>query len=161
MASDETEGSNSHGGVAMPPSEDVPLLGKADDSLPPRNMLYTIVLYFMAIHFLVAFCEMILVAPLIKLFEQSLCLRHYNFPSGGVAESQCKILEIQHELATIRGWKSLFDTLPGAFNINYQTGHCSHISSASNGYSDGEDRRQVWPAQNYGFFADWGGSVAV
>jgi hypothetical protein len=67
----------------------------------------------MSIHFLLAFCEMILVAPLIRLFEQSLCLSHYDFPSAGIPESMCKGPEIQHPLATIRGWKSMFDTIPG------------------------------------------------
>jgi hypothetical protein len=61
-----------------------------------------LVFYFMIIHFLLAFCEIILVAPLIKLFEESLCLSHYNFPAGGVEEVLCKIPEIQRPLATIR-----------------------------------------------------------
>lgn len=59
-------------------------------------------LYFMVVHFLLAFCTIILVAPLIRLFENSLCLRHYQFPIGGVDESLCKIPEIQRDLATIR-----------------------------------------------------------
>lgn len=118
MAADEIEDPDTHGGTASPPEEEAPLLGNADN-FHRTNSLSTNVLYFMAIHFLLAFCEMTLVAPLIKLFEESLCLTHYNFPSGGVEEGQCKVLEIQHSLATIRGWKSLFDTLPGAFNIKY------------------------------------------
>lgn len=61
-----------------------------------------LVFYFMIIHFLLAFCEIILVAPLIKLFEESLCLSHYNFPADGVEELLCKIPEIQRPLATIR-----------------------------------------------------------
>ncbi|KAI6714231.1 hypothetical protein JHW43_003268 [Diplocarpon mali] len=72
-----------------------------------------IVFYFMAIHFLLAFSEIILVAPTFRLFENSLCLSHYGFPDGGVAESMCKIQEVQHPLATIRGWKSTLDTIPG------------------------------------------------
>lgn len=78
------------------------------------------VLYFMTIHFLLAYCELILVAPLIKLFEQSLCITYYDVhdpgvigPGGGIPELLCKIQEIQAPLATIRGWKSLFDTIPG------------------------------------------------
>ncbi|PBP21869.1 MFS multidrug transporter [Diplocarpon rosae] len=71
-----------------------------------------IVFYFMAIHFLLAFTEIILVAPLVRLFENSLCLSHYGFPDGGVAEAMCKIHEVQAPLATIRGWKSTFDTIP-------------------------------------------------
>jgi hypothetical protein len=75
--------------------------------------LSNIVFYFMSIHFLLAFCEIILVAPLIKLYENSLCLSYFGFPAGGVEESRCKIQEIQRPLATIRGWKSMFDTIPG------------------------------------------------
>ncbi len=107
--------------------EQEPLLRSQEDQneLPSRadegttlggtRMLSSIVLYFMTIHFLVAFCEMILVAPLIKLYENSLCLLYYNFPVGGVEESLCKIHEIQGPLARIRGWKSMFDTIPGSF----------------------------------------------
>jgi hypothetical protein len=80
-----------------------------------------LVLYFMAIHFLLAYCELILVAPLIKLFEQSLCIVYYDIhdpsvigPGGGILESLCKIQEIQAPLATIRGWKSMLDTIPGS-----------------------------------------------
>jgi hypothetical protein len=74
----------------------------------------------MTIHFLLAYCELILVAPLIKLFEQSLCTVYYDThnPSalgpGGIPESLCKIQEIQAPLATIRGWKSMLDTIPGS-----------------------------------------------
>lgn len=85
-------------------------------NLPKETLspsLDKIVLYFMVIHFLLAFCEIILVAPLIKLFENSLCLTYYNFPADGVEEALCKIPEIQRPLATIRGWKSMFDTIPG------------------------------------------------
>jgi len=71
-----------------------------------------LVLYFMIIHFLLGFCQIILVAPLIRLFENSICLSHYGFPAAGVEESICKIPEIQGPLATIRGWKSTLDTIP-------------------------------------------------
>ncbi len=80
---------------------------------PHPRPLSGLVIYFMTIHFLLAFCEIILVAPLIKLFENSLCLSYYDFPVNGVEESLCKISDIQRPLATIRGWKSMFDTFPG------------------------------------------------
>ncbi len=84
-----------------------------ENVLKRAKPLTTIVFYFMKIHFFLAFCEIILVAPLIKLFENSLCLSHFDFPVGGIDESLCKIPEIQKPLATIRGWKSMFDTIPG------------------------------------------------
>ena len=79
-----------------------------------------ITLYCMALHFLLAFFEMVLSAPLLSLFEQSLCVSYYatHDPSiighsGSVPEALCKLPEIQRDLATVRGWKSLFDTIPG------------------------------------------------
>jgi hypothetical protein len=92
-------------------------LEEGAESFKSSPALTNIVLYFMAIHFLLAFCEMILVAPLIQLFENSLCLDHYGFPVGGVEELLCKVPEIQGPLATIRGLKSSFDTLPGMPSI--------------------------------------------
>lgn len=103
--------------------EEEPLLGnspnislansEAEPSIRAARSLSTLILYFMTLHFLLGTAEMILVAPLIRLFENSLCLKHYGFPDGGVAEALCKIPEIQGPLATIRGWKSMFDSLPG------------------------------------------------
>lgn len=99
--------------------EDEPLLQDSDGMSneqanvePSASSFDKLVLYFMSIHFLLAFTQIILVAPLIRLFENSLCLSYYHFPSGEVQESLCKIPEIQQPLATIRGWKSTFDTLP-------------------------------------------------
>lgn len=95
-------------------------------SLPPSSLptsspsLKVLILYFMTLHFLIAFCEMVLVAPLISLFEASLCQSYYDFPETGNGILQhdirlelCKIPDIQGPLATIRGWKSFGDTLPG------------------------------------------------
>jgi len=86
-----------------------------DQGSASSTPLSILILYLMAIHFLLAFCEIILVAPLIKLFENSLCLEYYEFPANGVQEELCKIPEIQGPLAKIRGWKSMCDTIPGDF----------------------------------------------
>ena len=94
------------------PSHGAPRINQ-EVGLQRAQPLSKIVFYFMTIHFLLAFCEIILVAPLIKLFENSLCVSHFGFPDGGVEEALCKIPEIQRPLATIRGWKSMFDTIPG------------------------------------------------
>jgi hypothetical protein len=121
MASDRTEPST----VAARGEEEEHLL-EDDASEPPSPLppvlpssLSAQIFYFMSIHFLLAFSEIILVAPLLRLFEESLCLSHYGFPSAGVPESMCKPPEIQQPLATIRGWKSMFDTIPGTslFNV--------------------------------------------
>jgi hypothetical protein len=76
-----------------------------------------LIFYFMTIHFLLAFCEIILNAPLQRLFENSLCQKYYNFPESGVTEATCKISKIQFNLAIIRGWKSVFDAIPGQSEV--------------------------------------------
>lgn len=67
-----------------------PLLGIAKHSdaasaatSMPKKWVPRLVPYFMAIHFLLAFCEIILVAPLIRLFENSLCLQYFGFLKVG------------------------------------------------------------------------------
>ena len=99
--------------------EDGPLLlsesqsrSNNNEEEPHTRSFDKLVLYFMIIHFLLGFCQIILVAPLIRLFENSICLSHFGYPTEGVEESLCKIPEIQGPLATIRGWKSTLDTIP-------------------------------------------------
>jgi hypothetical protein len=77
------------------------------------HRLSSLIFYFMMIHFLLAFCDIILNAPLQRLFENSLCLKYYHFPESGVPEETCKISEVQYNLAILRGWKSMFDNIPG------------------------------------------------
>ncbi|KAF7947912.1 hypothetical protein EAE96_008984 [Botrytis aclada] len=108
----------------IPPSETSPLISTHNNPhdpppLPTSPSLPTLILYFMTLHFLIAFCEMVLVAPLISLFESSLCHSNYNFPEPSlrlntreITSEMCKIPEIQGPLATIRGWKSFGDTVP-------------------------------------------------
>ncbi|TGO47716.1 hypothetical protein BCON_0266g00080 [Botryotinia convoluta] len=106
-----------------PPNEISPLISTHHHpyltSSPLSPSLPTLILYFMTLHFLIAFCEMVLVAPLISLFESSLCHSYYNFPEPSlrldnreIISEMCKISEIQGPLATIRGWKSFGDTVP-------------------------------------------------
>lgn len=64
------------------------------------------------------FLEIIINAPQLYLFEQSLCSSYYRIHDpnlighhGWIEESYCRPPEIQHQLATVRGWKSFFDTL--------------------------------------------------
>jgi hypothetical protein len=90
----------------------------------PSSSLSSLIIYFMTIHFLLAFSEIILIAPLLRLFENSLCLSHYGFPVGGVPESSCKGPEIQVPLATIKGWKSMLDTIPGISVLYYCKPQC-------------------------------------
>ena len=86
-----------------------------DHGLPTRTAFY-----YMALHFLLAFAELAPITPMVKLFERSLCISYYEIhdPSGlglvdEIPEHLCKILEIQTSLASIRGWKSMLDTVSG------------------------------------------------
>lgn len=89
---------------------------------PPTSQPVTYtstIVYFMALHFLIAFTEMVLVAPVLRLEERALCIQYYNTnsphlisPDGTISESLCKIIEVQEPLAKIRGWKSLLDCVP-------------------------------------------------
>jgi hypothetical protein len=80
----------------------------------------TSVLYCIVLHFLLAFIEMVQITPLLVLFERSICLQYYRThnptaiaPDGSIAETLCKISLVQQDLATVRGWKSSLDAIPG------------------------------------------------
>lgn len=104
-------------------SDTQPLLadGDAPPPAPPIRAPPATILYFMTLHFLIAFTEMVLVAPLLRLEESSLCLQYYSVHDpglihpdrGGVSEELCKIAAVQGPLARVRGWKSMLDTVPG------------------------------------------------
>jgi hypothetical protein len=107
-----------------PAPETTPLLGNealqegshlnsSPSATSSSRHLSSLIFYFMTIHFLLAFCDIILNAPLQRLFENSLCLKYYNFPESGVPEGTCKVSEIQYDVAILRGWKSMFDNIPG------------------------------------------------
>lgn len=121
----------------------------------PSPSLSSLVLYFMAIHFLLAFCEIILVAPLIKLFEDSLCQRHYGFRKVDVGEGLCKSPEIQGKLATIRGWKSMFDTIPGEPILLLIPGLPLMLFSIACRYSNRQIGRSLRPEENNGTLLTW------
>ena len=85
-----------------------------------RPSVSTIISYCFALHFFLAFIEIVQITPVLVLFERSICLQYYAqhdpseiAPDGSIAESLCKIVPVQRDLATIRGWKASFDTIPG------------------------------------------------
>jgi MFS family permease len=96
-----------------------PLDRESDQSHGTPRAILRRAAVFMAFHFCIAFCEMILIAPLLSLFERSICLSHYmkldpSFigPDDWVEEIYCKVPSVQRELARVRGWKGALDTLP-------------------------------------------------
>ncbi|KAF1960919.1 MFS general substrate transporter [Byssothecium circinans] len=59
-------------------------------------------------------------APKTRVFEANLCLRYFTEhdpskigPDGTIPEAECKIDEIQQQLAMIFGWQDTFDAIPG------------------------------------------------
>ena len=81
----------------------------------PYNAVCCLFLYFF-----VEMYDMVTIAPLTALFEQSLCRIWYRnhdpsliSPGGSVKEQFCKLEHIQAAVAVVRGWKLAFDTLPG------------------------------------------------
>ena len=80
------------------------------------------------LYFFVEMYDMITIAPLTAIFEQSLCRKWYinhdpsriNF-GGPVNEQFCKLEPIQAAVAVLRGWKLAFDTVPGTNLLRLQT----------------------------------------
>lgn len=69
--------------------------------------------------------EQLLISPRIRLLEASVCRAYYRShdPSmldpidGGIDEQQCKITEVQAQLAHIRGWQVFWEAIPGAWAL--------------------------------------------
>ena len=80
------------------------------------------------LYFFVEMYDMITIAPLTAIFEQSVCRKWYinhdpsriNF-GGSVNEQLCKLESIQAAVAVLRGWKLAFDTIPGTNLLRLQT----------------------------------------
>jgi hypothetical protein len=64
---------------------------------------------------LVQASDSLLRPPLIQLKELSGCRSHYG--EGWSLGRDCKVEEVQHDLATLIGWQQLFDTAPGVYDI--------------------------------------------
>lgn len=116
-----------------PEREDIRLL-QDDDTLEPtreqiianevkrlspsayqRNVVLCAVVFFFAELF-----ELSLFAPTTALLERAICRAYYKTTSpdligsdGWVAEQLCRERPIQAELAVVKGWKAVFDCIPG------------------------------------------------
>ena len=90
---------------------------------PPISLIY--VRYgCILLNFLVEMCDMIIIVPTIALLERSICYTYYAEhdphvigPGGLVNERLCKIGPVQEQLAVLRGWKALFEALPGHITV--------------------------------------------
>ena len=62
-----------------------------------------------------SFASLLLNIPLMRLFERSICNRHYqaSVPKKDVDESLCKVAPVQDELAAVLGWQLSFNALAG------------------------------------------------
>ena len=74
-----------------------------------------------ALYISVSFATQLLEIPLLRLFENAICNRHYRFVtdnslvafSNNVDEISCKISAVQDQLNDVVGWKLCFDATPG------------------------------------------------
>ncbi|KAF2636287.1 MFS general substrate transporter [Massarina eburnea CBS 473.64] len=92
------------------------------DGPPPakkKHWLYIVGLIFLLIA-IIDVGAFLADAPRTRVFESNICLAYYEEhdpskigPDGSVAESECKIDEIQQKLAMIFGWQDTFDGIPG------------------------------------------------
>ena len=73
-----------------------------------------------ALYISVSFATQLIEVPLLRLFENAICNRHYRFISDNslsisthVDELLCKIPAVQDQLSNVVGWKICFDAIPG------------------------------------------------
>lgn len=114
-------------GISVRGADQEPLIsGKSNDGAVPNShkhhelWLSKLARYCLLIEFLTEFSNNVLTVPLVSLIERAICENYYNGHDqialsslGSVDEALCKIPEIQGELAKLRGWKALFETLSG------------------------------------------------
>lgn len=82
-----------------------------------HTLLKTPSLLLFALYFLVSFATQLLEIPLIRLFENAICKRHYaQFFLNDIDEVLCKIPTVQDQLNDVIGWKMCFDAIPGDSN---------------------------------------------
>ena len=86
--------------------------------LPKHGSSVLLSLYL--IFFLFRFALVLLDVPKVRLIEQVVCQQYFQAHpplnidvTGLIPETQCKLLPIQKEVATITGWRLSFDALPG------------------------------------------------
>ena len=75
-----------------------------------------------ALYLSVSFATQLLEIPLLRLFENALCNRHYRFMGddslslyNNVDEILCKVSAVQDQLSDLVGWKICFDAIPGIY----------------------------------------------
>ena len=98
----------------------VPLLQISGRDGTPREI--KIIACVLCIQFLISFAKHIIEVPSIRLFEIAICNRYYLYQrlvndvvleDSPIDEKQCKIPEVQNDLAFLVGWRFAFDALPG------------------------------------------------
>ena len=102
----------------------------SDDGLTSRStrtsgfLLSHAAVCCLVLNFALELFNMGLITPQVALFQRSICFRFYQqhdshsvHPNGSTDQQSCKILPIQHELAVFRGWKGVFDSIPGIHQL--------------------------------------------
>ena len=98
---------------------------KTPDITERHRLISPVVLAFV-LYNLLSFATLLLEAPLVRLFEKSICNRYYrehprnpNVAFQDVDESLCKGAPIQNLLATVVEWELSFSAVPGLLNAIY------------------------------------------
>jgi len=111
------------------PQESSPLITPDAQDDPSDKRANGILLILIFVVLFVALGEGLLESPMTRITEAVICYRHYEDADssklligrdgigpgaiGGVDELYCKVDAVQSELALLRGWQSLFDSILG------------------------------------------------
>ena len=86
--------------------------------MPPLVLPFALYLSF-------SFATQLLEIPLLRLFENAICNRHYRSvrddslsASHNIEEILCKIPTVQDQLSDVVGWKICFDAVPGIHTLS-------------------------------------------
>nr|POE77997.1 efflux pump ustt [Quercus suber] len=111
---------------------------------------------------LVSFGIDLLTVPVVKLVEQSLCIRHFDLTNGAniPPEVACKIPAVQSQLAGIIGWKHSLDAIPDLkFWLQIASSHADRAFRTEGVQPDLFKTQLVWMSSVF-LFIGGGGRVA-
>ena len=115
------------------PNDETPLLADGPARPPSRasttasrlrNNTFYFVAVAMGMALLVDMASYMMIAPLQRILESIICKRYWlehdpSFidPGGEVAEKYCKLAPIHKDLAKLRGWMDVAESLPGDVSL--------------------------------------------
>ena len=85
-----------------------------------KDLYFRTIIIILALIVIVEFATILQTPPAVRLFEIIYCREYYQLHNPGlidehgvVKEELCKVDAVQHNLASLRGWYSFFQYLPG------------------------------------------------